>query len=262
MIRYWTYRGISLLHGRYAKHRFAPHFHDEFSIAVIVGGALAFKCAGDSHCAEPATISAVNPGEVHTGQPGAEAGWEYLHFLLPPAELQKLVPELQAPLPEIRQPVIHDAAIARALIAAHGAVTSDADDLAKDVLLTRAFGALFTAHADIGSMRNLKGVSRATTRLAQDYIRAHFAEQVRLGDLAAAVGLSPYHFLRTFAQDTGLTPHAYQQQVRVSFGLQRLRQGAPSAEAANDAGYADQSHFTRALKRTFGVTPSLVQRAA
>lgn len=202
MIRYRTYEGIGLLHGRYSTHRFAPHFHDEFSIAVILSGALEFKCAGDSHCVEPATISAVNPGEVHTGQPGAGAGWEYLHFFVPPGALAQLLPELQATPPDIRKRVI------------------------------------------------------------QDHIRTHFAVQIRLGDLAAAVGVSPYHFLRTFAQDTGLTPHGYQQQVRVSFGLQRLRQGVPSAEAANDAGYADQSHFIRALKRTYGITPSLVQRAA
>ncbi len=261
MIRYWTYRGLSLLHARYATHRFGPHFHDDFSIAVIVGGALQFTCGGDSHVAEPATISAVNPGEVHTGQPGVERGWEYLHFFIPPEALREFVPELRASVPDIRKPVIEDVGVARALIRAHKAAASETEDLQKDVLLTQAFASLFMNHAD-DRAELIKLGGRATTRRAEDYIRAHFSGKFKLADLAAEVGLSPYHFLRTFAADTGLTPYAYLQQVRVSYGLQRLKQGAASAEAANDAGYADQSHFIRAMKRTYGVTPSFVQRAA
>jgi len=261
MIRYWTYRGLSLLHARHATHRFAPHFHDDYSVAVIVGGALQFTCEGGNHVAEPATISAVNPGVVHTGQPGVERGWEYLHFFIPPEALRAFVPGLRESAPDIRKPVIEDVGVARALICAHKAASGGADDLQKDVLLTRAFGSLFMTYAEDRADTSKLG-ARATTRRAEDYIRAHFSGKFRLAELAAEVGLSPYHFLRTFAADTGLTPYAYLQQVRVSYGLRRLKQGAASAEAANDAGYADQSHFIRAMKRTYGVTPSFVQRAA
>lgn len=259
MLRYQAYEGIGLLHGSYARHHFAPHFHDEYSVAVIMSGALVFRWSGDQHVASPAMISAVNPGEVHN--PTGAIGWEYRHFFIPTAALAHYVPELEGATPDIAEPVLNDPETARALIRAHQAVHSGASDLEKDALLTDAFGQLFSKHAAPGP-RHQRLASRLSTRRAEDYIRANFAEQIRLATLADLVKLSPYHFLRTFARDTGLTPHAYQEQVRIAYAMRRLKAGAPAIEIANDAGYADQSHFIRALKRTYGFTPSVIQRAA
>lgn len=262
MIRYWTYEGVGLLHGRYVKHRFVPHAHEEYSIAVITRGALMFEWAGKKYVAEPATISAINPGEIHTGQPGAECGWEYRHFFVPRSALIQFVPELAKGERDIQLPVIEDPETARALVRAHHAITQDAPALEKDARLTEALTHLFAKHSAPSIARGTAQSSRPSTRMAQDYLRAHFSERIRLATLASLVNLSPYHFLRTFAQDTGLTPHAYQEQLRVTYGFGRLKQGASAAEVADEAGYADQSHFIRALKKTYGLTPSLVQRVA
>jgi AraC-like DNA-binding protein len=78
---------------------------------------------------------------------------------------------------------------------------------------------------------------------------------VSLGDLAAHVGLSPYHLLRSFRAQVGITPGAYQIQLRVLEARRRLREGAGIAATATELGFADQSHLTRHFQRIMGTSP-------
>ena len=82
-----------------------------------------------------------------------------------------------------------------------------------------------------------------------------------LADLAALAGVSRFQLLRGFARATGVTPHAYLLQRRVRLARQLLIAGRAPAEAAQEAGFADQSHLTRAFRRQFGVTPARYRAA-
>jgi len=82
-----------------------------------------------------------------------------------------------------------------------------------------------------------------------------------LAELAALSGVSRFQFLRGFARETGITPHAYLLQRRVRLARQLLIAGRALAEAALEAGFADQSHMTRAFRRQFGVTPARYRAA-
>ena len=98
---------------------------------------------------------------------------------------------------------------------------------------------------------------------ALDYMRANLAETVYLDDLAEAVNMSPYHFCRTFRRTTGLAPHQYLIQLRVTKARDMLlRSDTPPklAGVAQDCGFTDQAHFTRHFKRVVGLTPGQVIR--
>jgi AraC-like DNA-binding protein len=82
-----------------------------------------------------------------------------------------------------------------------------------------------------------------------------------LGELAAFSGVSRFQFLRGFAREAGITPHAYLVQRRVRLARQLLANGETPAQAAVQAGFADQSHMTRAFGRQFGITPSRYRAA-
>ena len=62
--------------------------------------------------------------------------------------------------------------------------------------------------------------------------------------------------MRAFARELGTTPHAYVVQRRVRLARQLLLAGETPASAAQGAGFADQSHMTRAFVRHFGITPA------
>ena len=68
--------------------------------------------------------------------------------------------------------------------------------------------------------------------------------------------MSRFHLLRGFFRATGATPHAYILQRRVRLARQLLAAGEELTEASARAGFADQSHMTRAFVRQLGVTPA------
>jgi AraC-like DNA-binding protein len=81
------------------------------------------------------------------------------------------------------------------------------------------------------------------------------AAPLTLDDLARAAGLGRFRTVRAFAQATGLTPHAYLMQRRAALARDLVARGVPLAQAAAEAGFADQSHTTRVFGRLFGLTP-------
>ena len=83
-----------------------------------------------------------------------------------------------------------------------------------------------------------------------------------LADLAAVARLSPYHFHRSFRVTTGLTPHAFQTNLRIAHARTMLRAGDSIAGVAASCGFADQSHLTRTFRRAVGVTPGRFAAAA
>src|SRR5262245_18673731 len=91
-----------------------------------------------------------------------------------------------------------------------------------------------------------------------EYIEEHLDAAPTLAEIAAMVGLNPYHFARQFKAATGLPPHQYVITRRVEQAKHLLRGGTDLslAEVALRVGFYDQSQFSHHFKRLVGVTPS------
>jgi AraC family transcriptional regulator len=99
-------------------------------------------------------------------------------------------------------------------------------------------------------------LSRRRLARAITYIQDHLHENVRLDDIAAAAGLSVYHFSRAFRTTTGASPYRYLLRCRVEKVRELLGDdGRTLAGIAVDAGFADQSHMCNVFKRLTGTTP-------
>jgi AraC-like DNA-binding protein len=103
--------------------------------------------------------------------------------------------------------------------------------------------------------RQAAGVARV-----RDYLRAHIAESVSLDELAAVAGLSKFYLLRAFRFAHGVTPHAYQMQLRLAYAWRLIVDGRSLSHATYDAGFADQSHLTRRFASAFGLSPARYAR--
>jgi AraC-like DNA-binding protein len=79
----------------------------------------------------------------------------------------------------------------------------------------------------------------------------------RLPVLADAVGLSERQLRRRFTEAVGYGPKTLHGILRFQHALHLGRTGRFGlADLAHQAGYADQAHFTREVRRLAGVTPS------
>jgi len=78
-----------------------------------------------------------------------------------------------------------------------------------------------------------------------------------VGELAGQVGLSEYHFIRVFREVMGATPGQYIIGARMNHAKYLLCTTAlPISEIGGRVGYASESMFSAAFKRTQGMTPS------
>ena len=83
-----------------------------------------------------------------------------------------------------------------------------------------------------------------------------------LTTLADAVGVHPSHLARTFRSAYGMTVGDYARRLRLDRARTALAAtDTPIALVAAEAGFADQSHFTRAFKRYTGLTPASYRAA-
>lgn len=88
------------------------------------------------------------------------------------------------------------------------------------------------------------------------YIESHIEERITLADMAGAAQLSPFHFCRCFAATVGLSPGRYLVERRVERAKRLLGEGGLSlVEVALACGFAGQSHFTTAFRKSAGETP-------
>ncbi len=260
--RLWGYGGVRFLHTRFSDTGYPRHVHGEYSVGLVVSGALAFDCGRKSYLATPGQLTAINPEDVHTGTPGGPHGWEARGMLVPSAALRAMAPEFtEREEPAFRDPIIVDRGASLALLTAHVASELSPDTLASDVTVLTAAARLFLKHAVSPAPRSRADCAPGLTR-ARDYIRENYADNVRLAELAAEAGLSEFHFVRAFARAFAITPHAYLVQVRLKNAARMLRERLAPAEVAAAVGFADQSHLSRVFRSAFGLSPAAYARAA
>ncbi len=253
--------GVDLLRATYVTHRYARHAHETYTLALIEDGVEEFRYGGSLLRAGRGAVALLNPEMVHTGHAGVPEGWSY-RVLYPAVSL---VREVSAELtgspgtPFFPDTVVDDPDSARLVRAAHLAA-EHGDPLASASLLHQALGRLLREHARAGS-RSRPREGRPVVRTAVSLLRERVTDPPTLEELALATGVGPFALMRAFRAETGLPPHAYLNQLRVRQARRLLDRGVPPAQAAAEAGFADQAHLTRHFKRMMGVPPGAYQRA-
>jgi transcriptional regulator GlxA family with amidase domain len=109
--------------------------------------------------------------------------------------------------------------------------------------------------------RLLGGLAPGALRRVREYIEQHLDESIATDALARIARLSSGHFNRAFKQSTGESPHHYIIRKRIAMAKELLVQtNRALADIALDAGFADQSHFSRTYVAITGETPSACRR--
>jgi AraC-like DNA-binding protein/DNA-binding NarL/FixJ family response regulator len=126
-----------------------------------------------------------------------------------------------------------------------------------DTAKNRAMSTALSPCPEAGKTIVRGGLAPGALRKVRAHMEERLAEKVELRELACIAGLSDCHFSRAFKQSVGLPPHRYLVRCRVQAAANMIRQTELNlSEISLDAGFSDQSHFTRTFVREMGETPS------
>lgn len=101
-----------------------------------------------------------------------------------------------------------------------------------------------------------RAARRDPLRDLQAWVVDHLADDLSVSALAARVCLSERQFARAFKAETGMTPAAYVEALRVERARLFLHDGATVDEAARATGFRSAEVLRRVFHRRIGVAPS------
>lgn len=128
-----------------------------------------------------------------------------------------------------------------------------------DMSLPDAGDTSFWLHSSAWEFPSFENADTFVSRLVREGL-VQYDPVVRAALNGHQPALSPRALQYRFLHATGLTHSTIQQISRAKAAVALLRQGTPILDVVFEAGYFDQPHLTRSLKRFMGQTPSQIAR--
>jgi AraC-like DNA-binding protein len=243
------------------RHAYRPHSHPTWTVAVVQRGAARFTVDSTQQLADQGELFVLEPEAVHTGMAAVPEGWTYQVLYIEPRLVHEWAECDAAPPRAARWVVFRDVALRAALERAHVALASEPrGGLGVEEAVANAVAAL-RPHLRPGPPAADDRPEHAAVRRAHLHLRERWDHRVTLAELAEVAGLSRFELVRRFREQSGITPHAFQTNLRIEEARRRLAAGVAPAVVAADCGFADQPHLTRVFKRAVGVSPGAYARA-
>jgi AraC-like DNA-binding protein len=252
---------VEVLEAVQTTHVFRPHWHSTWSVGLADDGTHELHYRGRDFSVTPASCVIIPAFQVHSAAPIDARPWSYRMIYLPHAVFSvvpRLRDVLESPVSPLEEPVHQCAALREAVHQTWRSACAQDGDV--DAALRRLAHALADVVARSGRSHRESKELHPATRAVRQYLEGRQTEIVRLTTLARLVDLSPFHLLRVFRRDTGMTPGEYWRQLRIGRAQQMLRDGVPISVTAFASGFSDQPHLTRSFKSVFGVTPAAYAR--
>ena len=213
-------------------------------------------------CADPHAVVLYDPGTEYRRRQVARAGDRSLFLALRPDVFRHL-PEAALQLSGDRFKAGHVWCSSRAwldkeaVVAAARSRCVDPMQL-EEMALAATYDVLTgpSPRPSASSRRHRERVEHARILLGQ-----RLAEQLNVGSVAHALGVSPFHLARQFRDVTGTSMYAYRGELRVRAAVHRMfdKPDSDLSAIAADHGFASHSHFTASCRRVFGLTPSVLR---
>ena len=117
------------------------------------------------------------------------------------------------------------------------------------------------SQAQFSAQLSAQVAQRAPLRDVQQWIADHPDDDLSVEVLAARASLSPRHFARAFAAETGMTPGRYVERVRLEAARRQLEDTPAGVEqTARACGYRTPEAMRRAFTAALGVSPAEYRR--
>ena len=218
------------------------HFHSYYVIGLVLQGRRTLFTNGKQYPVAAGDMMLLNPCQVHACVSESSEPFLYRAFHVQREEMEALT----GPFYRYEEPIWHGSMMDAAFLAAYE---------------NAGLRAAFIQRVSQARMRSAPPAETdARFDEACAYLRAHFRRGVTVAELCEVCHCSRSHLLHSFTRELGIPPGAYQEALRVECAQEGLRRGLRPMEAGIEAGFCDQSYFTRFFKRFTGLTPGYYQR--
>ncbi|MGE8068839.1 AraC family transcriptional regulator [Pseudomonas sp. NPDC089569] len=259
-------QGLTLGEAELGEFCFKKHFHLDYHLGLITRGVERIGFRGASEKVGPGSITFMPAFEVHDGSGDSYSSDTHTlkTFRINKHLMQSMMTEVLGHDHDVSlTPSItpssywwhqmnrfHDALIGPTHIS----------ELAFEQVMLQFVYFLFVHTQKLVAQPCDGTLSRNEWSRVVDFCNVNMSDKIVLHDLASLVGLDRFQFLRAFSQTTGITPHAWLLRLRLENACALLSAGKHSvAQVAAEVGFYDQSHFSRAFKTAYNVSPSSYQ---
>lgn len=231
------------------------HTHDTPVFAVLFGGSMEVSLGRREHMCRQCTVQVHPAGEPHAQKYGPTgARMLVVQPVLERADTPAPLHDLIARVSNFRHAGIADLA-SRAALELRS--PDQLSPLALESIVLEILVCAARLPADRRCSPALPGWLERTAQMVHD----RFRERLHLSEIADEVGVHPGHLARSFRQHFHLPLGTYIRRLRLAWAAHRLdKSDDPIVNIAFEAGFADQSHFTRAFRQYSGVTPAQMRR--
>lgn len=239
---------------------FPNHFHDYYVIGFVEAGTRRLSCKNKEYTVRPGQILLFNPNDSHGCSQCGDETLNYGGLNISKETMLSFAEEItgERNLPVFSENVIRNEELNASLHALHRMILEGSGEFEKEEtfllllsLLIEQYGQPFsktdTAHE--------KEIERACA-----FMTENFAERITLEELCKCSGMSKSTLLRAFTKAKGVTPYRYLQSVRIGEAKKLLERGVPPSDAALQAGFSDQSHFSNFFNMFIGLSPAAYGR--
>jgi AraC-like DNA-binding protein len=248
--------GVEFLEAWFQGHAYHKHRHDTYGICLTTAGVQAFDYRGAAEISTPGQVTVLHPDEIHDGHAGTEEGFGYRMLYVEPAlifEAVQMIYGRACSLPFVRTPVVVNPKLSAAIT---GAFQSTREPLAIDSLIVQVAEGLVDADPCCRQVAPPRRLDVAALERARQFLDTQKTRVVRSAEVQAVTGLTRYDLARQFRVMCGTSPYRYLLMRRLAYAREQIARQQPLVEVALEAGFADQAHFTRLFRATFGITPA------
>lgn len=113
------------------------------------------------------------------------------------------------------------------------------------------------AQAARNSVSTFKGKEPRWLKQVIELLNNSFFENLSLEDIGLQVGIHPVHLATVFRQKYNCTIGEYTRRLKIKYACREISSGEfPLSSIGLNAGFGDQSHFSKVFKRHMGMTPN------
>lgn len=234
----WTYRRLNHIVGVETSEwlgtsspALSAHFHNETQISVVYAGQRLFQIGNQCFQISAGQFAVISGGTPHRSRGLGGIPTKSRDIFINPTRF-----------------AIEDQS--RILV---GSV-SDACNFDDDVSIEEILRKIALNRVSEQKLRLVKSLPNDIVKLVRD-------SRLSIAMMASCSSMSREGFIRRFAREMGMTPHAYRLAHRATEARSLLRKNSPPAAVAYECGFADQSHLGRVFRKNFGTTPATYRRA-